>query len=136
MCCSCRVLHTTAPRLEINIDLPTIHETREAIKSLKNNKSAGPDNIVAEMLKADIESAAENLLPIIHKIWQQEDFQRDWKNGYIAVLPKDETLSDCNKYRGIMLLSIPGKVLSRISRVKHIPLCKLYRLLQSVQLHR
>ena len=88
------------------------------------------------MLKADIEFAAENLLPVIYKIWQQEDFQRDWKNGYIAVLPKDETLSDCNKYRGIMLLSIPGKVLSRISRVKHIPLCKLYRLLQSVQLHR
>ena len=109
-----------SPRLEINIDLPTIHETREAIKSLKNNKSAGPDNIVAEMLKADIESAAENLLPIIHKIWQQEEFPTDWKNGYIAVLPKKGNLSDCNNYRGIMLLSIPGKVLSRIilNRIK------------------
>ena len=109
-----------SPRLEINTDLPTLHETREAIKSLKNNKSAGPDNIVAEMLKADIESAAENLLPIIHKIWQQEEFPTDWKNGYIAVLPKKGNLSDCNNYRGIMLLSIPGKVLSRIilNRIK------------------
>ena len=72
------------------------------------------------MLKADTEFAAENLLPIIHKIWQKEEFPTDWKNGYIAVLPKKGNLSDCNNYRGIMLLSIPGKVLSRIilNRIK------------------
>ena len=29
-------------------------------------------------------------------------------------LPKTGELRDCNNYRGIMLLSVPGKVLNRI----------------------
>ena len=30
-------------------------------------------------------------------------------------LPKKGNLRDCNTYRGIMLLSVPGKVLNRIT---------------------
>lgn len=37
----------------------------------------------------------------------------DWKDGLIAIIPKKGDLRDCN-YRGIMLLSTPGKVLNRI----------------------
>ena len=71
---------------------------------LKNNKSAGPDNITAELLKS----------PLIQRIWQEEIYSNDWKNGHITVLPKKGDLTLCTNHRGIMLLSIPGKVLSRI----------------------
>ena len=44
----------------------------------------------------------------------------DWKRGHHVKLPKKGDLSSCNNWRGIMLLSIPGKVLTRIilERVK------------------
>ncbi|KAJ8408552.1 hypothetical protein AAFF_G00251870 [Aldrovandia affinis] len=34
----------------------------------------------------------------------------DWRSGVILTLPKKGNLSDCNNWRGIALLSIPGKV--------------------------
>ena len=38
----------------------------------------------------------------------------DWKEGHQVKLPKKGDLSICDNYRGIMLLSIPGKVLNRV----------------------
>ena len=39
---------------------------------------------------------------------------QDWKNGIIIPLPKKGNLIDCNNWRGITLLSIPGKVLASV----------------------
>ena len=36
-----------------------------------------------------------------------------WKEGYLVKLPK-KGLQECHNYRGIMLLSVPGKVLNRV----------------------
>ena len=38
----------------------------------------------------------------------------DWKKGLLVKLPMKGDISQCNNWRGIMLLSIPGKVLTRI----------------------
>lgn len=100
--------------LDINCNAPTIEEIKSAIKSLKNNKAAGPDDITAEVLKADVNLFAEILHPLIYKIWTKETFPDDWKNGFITILAKKGDLTLCDSYRGIMLLSIPGKVLSRV----------------------
>ena len=37
----------------------------------------------------------------------------DWK-GFLVKLPKKGHQSECDNYRGIMLFSIPGKVLNRM----------------------
>jgi len=34
----------------------------------------------------------------------------DWRNGVIIPLPKKGDMADCNNWRGITLLSVPGKV--------------------------
>ena len=47
-------------------------------------------------------------------MYGQEQVPEDWKKGNLVKLPKKGDLSSCNNWRGIMLLSIPGKVLSRI----------------------
>ena len=39
---------------------------------------------------------------------------KDWKEGYLGKLPKKGHLNDCKSHRGITLLSIPGKILSRV----------------------
>jgi len=107
--------------LDINCNPPNIHEIKEAIKKLKNNKASGPDDIPAEFLKADITTSAKVMEPLIRKIWTKEIFPDDWKNGYISILPKKGDLTKCENYRGIMLLSVPGKVLSNIilNRIKY-----------------
>ena len=48
------------------------------------------------------------------KIWEREEIPAEWKEGIIIKLPKKGDLRDCNNYRGIMLLSVPGKILNRI----------------------
>ena len=43
-------------------------EMKNAISALKNRKAAGVDNIVAELLKADIETATQKLHEVIWMI--------------------------------------------------------------------
>ncbi|XP_073695611.1 uncharacterized protein [Garra rufa] len=100
--------------LPINCEKPTREEIRKAITLLKNGKAAGPDNIPAEVLKVDQDTVAEMLYPLFEKIWEEEEIPNDWKEGYLIKLPKKGDLSNCNNYRGITLLSVPGKVFNRI----------------------
>nr|KAG5687076.1 hypothetical protein BaRGS_017094 [Batillaria attramentaria] len=93
---------------------PTKTEIIKAIKSLKSGKAAGPDGIPPEALKADIQTSTDMLHPLLRKIWESESVPQDWKKGHLVKLPKKGNLSSCSNWRGIMLLSIPGKVLTRI----------------------
>ena len=100
--------------LEINSDPPTEREVRNAIQNLKLNKSPGGDQITAEMLLADIDTAVKVLTDLLNKIWRKERLPEDWTKGIIIKLPKKGDLSICDNWRGIMLLSIPSKVLSKV----------------------
>nr|KAG5702939.1 hypothetical protein BaRGS_034712 [Batillaria attramentaria] len=100
--------------MPIDCDAPTKEEIRKAIKQLRNGKATGSDNIPAEALKADVEASTEMLYPLFRKIWEEEQIPREWKEGHLIKLPKKGDLSSCSNYRGITLLSIPGKVFNRI----------------------
>ena len=71
----------------------------------RSGKAAGPDEIPAEAIKADIKTAFNMLFSLFGKIW---------KEGIIIMLPKKGNRRDYSNYRGIMLLSTPGKVLNRV----------------------
>ena len=81
--------------------------------TLRSGEATGPDEIPAEAIKADIETSVQMLYSLFSKIWEKE-VPAQWKEGIIIKLPKKGDLRDCSKYRGIMLLSTPGKVLNRI----------------------
>lgn len=100
--------------LPINCGKPTRAEIRKAITLMKNGKATGPDDIPAEALKADLDASVEMLYPLFERIWEEEDVPADWKEGYLIKLPKKGDLSNCNNYRGITLLSVPGKVFNRV----------------------
>lgn len=100
--------------LPIDCSPPTKDEIRRAIMQLKTGKSAGPDGIPAEVLKANVPVTVETLYPLFQSIWKEEDIPLDWKEGYLVKLPKKGDLSQCSNYRGITLLSTPGKVFNRI----------------------
>ena len=85
----------------------------EAIRQIKSNK-AGPDHIPPEAIKADMTTSVNILHTLFTKIWNEEDIPGDWKKGILIKLPKKGDLGNCNNYRGITLLSIPGKVFKKI----------------------
>ena len=97
-------------------------EIKKAITSLKNGRAAGPDEIPAEAIKAAMETATNMLYSLFNKIWEREEIPAEWKEGILIKLPKKGDLTDCSNYRGIMLLSMPGKVLNRIllERIKEV----------------
>nr|KAG5696667.1 hypothetical protein BaRGS_023076 [Batillaria attramentaria] len=96
--------------LPINCDKPSEAEIRKAIMTLRNGKAAGPDEIPAEAIKADTETAVNMLHSLFNKIWEKEEVPAQWKEGIVIKLPKKGDLRDCSNYRGIMLLSVPGKL--------------------------
>ncbi|VDP66125.1 unnamed protein product [Schistosoma mattheei] len=85
-----------------------------AIRQVKSGKAAGPDNIPAEALKADVAATARILHILFNKIWDDEQVPKYWKEGIVVKIPKKGDLSKCDNYRGITLLSIPGNVFNRI----------------------
>ena len=100
--------------LEINTEKPSLEEVKNAIKLLKNGKAAGVDQVHSEMLKAEEIVTPRVLTGILQNIWETETPPSQWKTGLIVKLPKKGDLTDTNNWRGIMLLSVTSKVLSRI----------------------
>ena len=95
--------------LQMVVDAPTKEEIAKALKLLKSHKAAGPDLIPPEALKTDIPTTVDILYGLFGKIWREEKIPNDWKDGHLIKLPKKGDLSNCGNYRGITLLSIPGK---------------------------
>ena len=54
------------------------------------------------------------LYSLFEEIWEKEEIPAEWKEGYLIKIPKKGDLSRCDNFRGITLLSVPGKVLNRI----------------------
>ncbi len=52
---------------------------------------------------------------ICERAWKKGEVPDDWKRAIIVPLYKDRgSRSECSSYRGISLLSVPGKVYGRI----------------------
>ncbi|VDP76490.1 unnamed protein product [Schistosoma mattheei] len=83
-----------------------------AIRQMKSRKAARPNNISAEALKSDTEVTANMMYVSFRKIWDKE--QEPLKEGYLIKISKKD-LSKCENYRGITLLSVPGKVSDNVA---------------------
>jgi hypothetical protein len=84
---------------------PSHLEVEISIAKLKKYKSAGSDQILAELYQA----GEETLVSVIHKLitstYSKEDLPDQWKESIIVPIHKTGDKTDCNKYRGISLLS-------------------------------
>ena len=91
----------------------TREEVEQAVKKLQNGKAAGEDEIVAEMLKSGGEVMIDWLLEILQEVWRTKQLPSEWKKSILVPVHKKDR-KVCDNYRGISLLSIPGKVLSLV----------------------
>ena len=107
---------TAEENLPIDCAKPTMEEIRKVIKQLKNGKAAGTEEIPVEALKVyqEMLALAEMLYGLFDKIWEEEEIPLEWKEGLLIKIPKKGNLDLCSNYRGITLLSVPGKVLNRV----------------------
>ncbi|VDP41669.1 unnamed protein product [Schistosoma mattheei] len=101
--------------LLIDVNPPMTEEIRKAITQIKSGKSAGHDNTPPEALKSDIKVTTNMLHLLFKKIWKEEQVPMDWKEGHLIKIPRKGDLSKCENYRGITLLSIPGKVFNSVA---------------------
>ena len=100
--------------LAVNCERPDREEIRKAISLLKTGKAPGPDEIPAEAIKAHMETSIEMLYKLFGNIWETDEIPKGWKEGYLVKIPKKGDLQECKNCIGIMLLSVPGKVLNII----------------------
>ena len=102
----------------------TIAEVVYAILKCKNNKAAGPDNLVIECSKimiriekndvCEVTEYATLITTIINKMMDEGVVPSIWKDVIIAVVPKGGDNRVCENNRGISLQSHMGKVIESV----------------------
>ena len=92
----------------------TEKEINAAIKTLKNNKSAGFDSIINEMLKHSQVYLLKCFKKLFNKVLGTGKFPELWAKGFIVPIYKNGPKDDPNNYRGITIGSSVGKLFSKI----------------------
>ena len=84
-----------------------------AIKGIKSGKAAGEDEIRPEMLKALTGEGILWLTRVCQFARKLGKTPRDWQIGVIIPIFKKGERKQCTNYKGISLLSLPGKVYAK-----------------------
>ena len=103
------------PQTDTEDDHPILcREVEAAVQSLKKGKSAGVNNIPAELVQAGGEDVITTLTRICNKIWKTGECPTMWTQSLVITLPKKGNLQQCQNYRTISLISHPSKVMLKI----------------------
>ena len=93
---------------------PTTEEILETIRHLKNNKSAGIDEISAELLKYGGRQLQEAMAKVVIGIWRREEMPEEWGEGLFVPIHKKGDRTECGNYRGICLLTVGYKIVAKL----------------------
>ena len=87
---------------------------------MKKGKSAGVDNIPAELVQAGGEDVITTLTTICNKIWQTGEWPTPWTQSLVTTLPKKGSLQQCQNYLTVSLISHPSKLMLKniLNRLK------------------
>ena len=103
------------PKVEGPIIGVTEKEIRDALKSMKSGKAAGPSGLTADILRAAGETGLRELNKIFEKMEAEESAPREWGSSYTIPVYKgkgDSLL--CGKYRGVRLLEHGMKLWEKV----------------------
>ena len=92
----------------------TEQEIRQAVKKLKNKKSAFVDKIRNEMIKASLEPLMPVLIKLFNLILRSGKMPDIWCQGLITPIYKSGDRSDPTNYRGICVSSCLGNLFCSI----------------------
>ena len=89
-------------------------EVTDVVKQLHSGKAPGIDEIRPEMLKALGVEGLSWLTRLFNIAWKSGTVPKEWQTGVVVPLFKKGDQRVCANYRGITLLSLPGKVYSKV----------------------
>lgn len=90
-------------------------EVVAAIRQQHNKRAVGTDLIPGELLKYGGEELYTRVWELFVRMWEEERVPNEFKVSCISALYKNKgDRSDCGSYRGISLLSTPGKAFARV----------------------
>ncbi|KAK3894356.1 hypothetical protein Pcinc_001893 [Petrolisthes cinctipes] len=96
-------------------DFPILREEIElAIKSLKNGKTPGIDNIPGELIQNGGENMTIFLTRLCNRIWETGEWPSTWTQSLIITLHKKGNIQQCSNYRTISLISHASKVMLKV----------------------
>ena len=96
------------PQTDTEDDNPILRkEVEAAVQSLKKAKSAGVDNIPAELVQGGGEGVITAFTTIGNTVWQTAEWLTPWAQSLVITLPKKGNL----QHRTISLISYPSKVM-------------------------
>ena len=91
-----------SPAEGLNRDIER-EEIKKAIGDLKNNKSAGLDNIISEIIKWGGKAVEVALWKLCREVFELEMIPKDWARGLIFPIFKEGDPKVPDNYRGITL---------------------------------
>ncbi|KAK3565106.1 hypothetical protein QTP86_033155, partial [Hemibagrus guttatus] len=97
-------------------------EVTEVVQQLLGGKAPGVDEIRPEYLKSLDVVGLSWLTRLCNIAWRSGTVPLDWATGVLVPLFKKGDRRVCLNYRGITLLSLPGKVYSRVLERRVRPL--------------
>ena len=93
------------------LDQPvTFEEVKDAIRSLKKNKSLGGDQLLNEYFIESLDILSSYPVDIFNAILNSGYFPNQWSEGIIVPVNKKNDPSDVQNYRGITLVSCFSKL--------------------------
>ncbi|KAK3543929.1 hypothetical protein QTP70_031842 [Hemibagrus guttatus] len=101
-------------------------EVTEVVHQLLGGKAPGVDEIRPEYLKSLDVVGLSWLTRLCNIAWWSGTVPLDWATGVVVPLFKKGDRRVCSNYRGITLLSLPGKVYSRVLERRVRPLVKTW----------
>ena len=101
-------------------EVPSRGEIKASVSQMNDNKALGMDGITAEILKNGGKKMIDLQEQVIQSVWESE-VPQDWRDAILVSLYKKGSKSDCSNFRGISLISIVGKLFSRIILNRLVP---------------
>ena len=93
----------------------TREEIRQALAKMKGGKAPGMDGVDAEFMKVGGDVMIEWLERLFNVCWREGRVPQEWREACIVPIYKGKgEKNECANYRGISLLSIPGKLYGRV----------------------
>ena len=90
------------------------NEINKAVRSLKNDKAVGIDQVNNEMIKASMSFIISPLKAIFNAILLYKHYPKEWKKGIIVNLFKSGNILNADNYRGLTINSCLGKVFNTV----------------------
>jgi len=103
-------------------EMPSEEEVLDAVRKMKSGKAGDDSNICSEFLKALATSKDANgnsegmilLMKMVEEFWLQDVVPDEWNSLRLKSLPKGGDLSNVAKWRGIYLMDLCCKLVSKV----------------------